>query len=1583
MSKARSKKARTSTGGSDEVNGEEAAALKALLETGTGPLGGLTDAQVLRVLKADNPCEGLYSKACKSKAGNPNCLCNLIPAPGSFRRQGLWAKEADVVGTLGPDPAARARKDRGCPVGLKNLGNTCYVNSVLQCLFANRPFRRAVYAVRPPLADEPIVKELRELFMAMEHGCIDPVDPEPLARALQLDHAVQQDGQEFMKLFLSLLEARFEQQEDVKDVIQSLFRGQRGYSTTCRTCGRQSESSARSENFYEVDVPVKGHKSLTESLASMLFPEMLEGDNQYQCDFCGHKVDATRQLELRSLPPMLCFSLQRFVFDFHKMDRVKVSDKFAFPLSLDMAPVVGQHGRTDMVYDLEAIMVHKGSSAIAGHYVAHIQLDSPPAGSTDGKQEAAPAVKEGAKKGRSKKAAAAAADANAAADGGAADAAAAAAAGQAGGLSWWRFDDDSVTELKGGPTSSTDHGGAAGKAAAGEGGGGGKGGAAGGGAGKKGGRGGGAKGGRGGAKGGRGGKAGGRGRGVKRAAVEDSEDEEEQGPAAGEGMDVEQQEADDLQAAIAASMAQAQGEPAAGPAAAPAPAGGTAAPAAAADEIVSSNAYLLVYRQRGAELPMVPLAADQEAALASAAQQYAELQGAAAEAYATSKAQLLERQAARQAEVRAVVEAAVKLEEGDTGRFVSSEWLEKWAGSGVEAGPTDPIDNAPLLCPHGKLDPGQIKAARRVSTAAWEQLRELCRGGPELGPGDACPTCLVALLDTICAKEDTEEQYGRYQAVARLLDEGEGLEHGLAQDFLISHSWLKDFLKKRAPGTLPSKPPTAAITCPCGALAPESAKEAKRIAIPADFWRFLQRGWRAQCAEKAQKEKLRAQAAAAKRAGSAAAAGAAAAAAAFEAAEAAEGKEQDDAEVICLDGAEQQQQPKATAGRQPRRGRGGRGGSDEAPAAAVKREREEAAEEEDVAEVKAEGKAAEAEVVVLDSPRGEAAAAEAAAGEGSGAAGAAAAAADELRELPAGTPECPTCAGDLHAASKALKGLQGRLQEERQELAHLLQRQEQRLLQPGARYRMVPSAFMDAWRAYMGQAGKKTLGKGATAAAIVQPPSLAEAMEAVLCECHRGGSASGAGPEATDGEASAAAAASADAAAEPRLMLAFPPPAVANKRGRWVVDEAEGTAGAAGAAGAADAAGGGTEEAGHFELISEHDWAALSVFYGAAEQEGGRRKRQRGEGARPGRLGEQFDALLEQGIIAALVVERSTGGGSPGASSHPQQQPDVQQQDEQQQAVQQQGDGGEAPAANGAAAAQASGRARRGGRVAQLQAEAAGGGEASGSDGEYAPGRELTVGTSSNPYQLKRPKAGRTVAAGSGHLETDPPLCTQAVAARTAAAKAARLVYSQEEVLVELVASEGEALAAAGAAAAGAERKSKRARKGRAPIRVDSATPLETFKALVWEALGVHPLNAQLFLRGAPMTQDGSATLAECEVFPGDEVKVVDSGEHDSNDYSSILPYSGKGGRRQREAERGFAGTALTGQAPANGTGGGGGSADDGGSGVEGGEGAVAGGAAAEDQREEGGEGGPIDMDAELAAAAAAEEQGQLADMAD
>ena len=41
------------------------------------------------------------------------------------------------------------RRLTGMPVGLKNLGNTCYVNSFLQIWFHNVPFREALYKWDP------------------------------------------------------------------------------------------------------------------------------------------------------------------------------------------------------------------------------------------------------------------------------------------------------------------------------------------------------------------------------------------------------------------------------------------------------------------------------------------------------------------------------------------------------------------------------------------------------------------------------------------------------------------------------------------------------------------------------------------------------------------------------------------------------------------------------------------------------------------------------------------------------------------------------------------------------------------------------------------------------------------------------------------------------------------------------------------------------------------------------------------------------------------------------------------------------------------------------------------------------------------------------------------------------------------------------------------------------------------------------------------------------------------------------------------------------------------------------------------
>lgn len=82
----------------------------------------------------------------------------------------------------------------------------------------------------------------------------------------------------------------------------------------CSKCGNESEASSKIEDFYELELNVKGLKSLDDSLDDYLSVEELQGDNQYYCDSCATRVDATRSIKLRSLPAVLNFQLKRCIF---------------------------------------------------------------------------------------------------------------------------------------------------------------------------------------------------------------------------------------------------------------------------------------------------------------------------------------------------------------------------------------------------------------------------------------------------------------------------------------------------------------------------------------------------------------------------------------------------------------------------------------------------------------------------------------------------------------------------------------------------------------------------------------------------------------------------------------------------------------------------------------------------------------------------------------------------------------------------------------------------------------------------------------------------------------------------------------------------------------------------------------------------------------------------------------------------------------------------------------------------------------------------------------------------------------------
>lgn len=89
------------------LGSDDALRLKSRIEA-----GDVTKDVLLDLLGAAQQACELYDKACKGKKDNPNCLCGVIPTPGSYRRKGLWQKEPDAITSLGSAPSSEKRQVR-------------------------------------------------------------------------------------------------------------------------------------------------------------------------------------------------------------------------------------------------------------------------------------------------------------------------------------------------------------------------------------------------------------------------------------------------------------------------------------------------------------------------------------------------------------------------------------------------------------------------------------------------------------------------------------------------------------------------------------------------------------------------------------------------------------------------------------------------------------------------------------------------------------------------------------------------------------------------------------------------------------------------------------------------------------------------------------------------------------------------------------------------------------------------------------------------------------------------------------------------------------------------------------------------------------------------------------------------------------------------------------------------------------------------------------------------------------------------------------------------------------------------------
>ncbi|NWI73483.1 UBP42 hydrolase, partial [Dryoscopus gambensis] len=271
------------------------------------------------------------------------------------------------------------RQKRRPGAGLYNLGSTCYLNVVLQCL-----------TYTPPLANYLLSRQhsrfchqqgfcmmciMEDHVRKVLYSSASAIRPRAVIRDLrfigEFKPDLPGDAYEFLRCTLSAMHRaclRGSSDLDISSqgttIIHQIFQGILRSRITCLSCETVSDFYMA---FLDVLLKIKGASSLTTALEDFVTPKQMDGKKCFKCSKCEKKVAASKRVTIHHEPRVLTVCLGRADVRTSR----KISQVVEYPEYLDLRPYMSDTAGEPLLYSLYAVVVHSGHTCLEGHFFCY------------------------------------------------------------------------------------------------------------------------------------------------------------------------------------------------------------------------------------------------------------------------------------------------------------------------------------------------------------------------------------------------------------------------------------------------------------------------------------------------------------------------------------------------------------------------------------------------------------------------------------------------------------------------------------------------------------------------------------------------------------------------------------------------------------------------------------------------------------------------------------------------------------------------------------------------------------------------------------------------------------------------------------------------------------------------------------------------------------------------------------------------------------------------------------------------------------------------------------------------------------